>query len=175
MNITKEDDELYYKMAIDFVKSNPVEFIENVFLRLGYFYGWQYYFRQVASSYPISLSPENVEELKAEASAIYSQPNMMLKSLIYSISAFPLFLMSLAGLIITRPILKRNRQIILLFIAFFTLVHILSIANIRHRQPIDALLTLYASGFALWFLEKLKLLRNKDRKLSEDAKTMSNM
>jgi 4-amino-4-deoxy-L-arabinose transferase-like glycosyltransferase len=164
-NLTPQDDKIYFSKAINFIMSNPVESIENVFLRLGYFYGWRYYFRQTsgpAGGYSsLSLSPSNIEELKADADNVYSSTANRLRSLMYTLSAFPLFIMSLLGLIIYRPILERNRQIILLFILFFTFVHILSIANIRHRQPIDALLTLYASSFVFWFVGQLIFLFKK--------------
>lgn len=157
MNVTPEQDKIYFDRAFEFIKSNPSKVAENILLRLGYFYGWKYYFRQASINTVVDLSPSNIEELKAEVEIVYSQPLVRLKSLVYSMTSFPLFLMALAGLIICRPLLTKEKQIILLFIVFFTAVHVLSIANARHRIPIDALMTLYASGFILWLIEKLKI------------------
>jgi hypothetical protein len=149
---------MLYNKAIDFIKSNPGTSIENIFLRLYYFYGWQYYFRQIPDPpngylYP-SLSPENIEEIKTEADRVYSQPLYVLRNVMYTISAFPLFLMALGGAI-TFPIRSKYNQLMLIFIFSFTAVHILSIANIRHRQPIDAIFTLYAASFIFWIISKV--------------------
>jgi 4-amino-4-deoxy-L-arabinose transferase-like glycosyltransferase len=155
---TPEEDRIYYKRAVDFIKSNPAISIENVFLRLYYFYGWNYYFRQtpITNSQNITLSPSNIEELKAEADALYFQPTYRLRSLIYSVSFFPMFLLAVGGIAISSIKSKKN-QLLLIFIVSFTAVHLLSIANIRHRQPIDALLTLYAASFILWVISKILL------------------
>jgi len=153
-----EKEKELYSEALDFIKSNPKTFIENIFLRLYYFYGWKYYFRQVPdppSGYKYSpLSPENIEEIKAEADKVYSQPYYRLRSLMYSLSAFPLFLMAVGGFF-TSPIRSKYHQLTLIFILSFTAVHILSIANIRHRQPIDAIFTLYAANFIFWIISKI--------------------
>jgi 4-amino-4-deoxy-L-arabinose transferase-like glycosyltransferase len=158
--IDHEKEIMLYDEAIDFIKSNPGTFVENIFLRLYYFYGWNYYFRQVPDPpngylYP-PLSPENIEEIKQEADRVYSQPLYVFRSIMYSISAFPLFVMALGGAF-TFSIKSKYNQLVLLFIISFTLVHILSIANIRHRQPIDAIFTLYAANFIFWILSRFKV------------------
>lgn len=154
-----EEDKAYYKKAINFIKSNPWTFIENTLLKLYYFYGWKYYFRQadVPNDMTADLSPENVARIKAEVDRIYSQPYYRLRSIVYSLSAFPLFLMAFGG-ILTFSFRSKYNQLMLVFIVSFTAVHTLSIANIRHRQPIDALLTLYASNFIFWVIAKLSTI-----------------
>ena len=157
-----EEDKVYYKNAMNFIASNPGTFIENVFLKLYYFYGWNYYFRQASlpEGITVDLSPENIENIKAEADRVYSQPLYVLRSLMYSISAFPLFLMALGGAI-TLPIRSKYNQLMLIFIFSFTAVHILSITNIRHRQPIDAIFTLYAASFIFWVVSKVSVALKK--------------
>ncbi len=159
--IEYEKEKELYNEAVDFIKSNPKMFIENIFLRLYYFYGWKYYFRQVPDpetgyKHP-PLSLENIEEIRAEADRVYSQPLYRLRSIMYSISFFPLFLLAIGGFFIS-SIKSKYHQLTLIFIVSFTLVHILSIANIRHRQPIDALLTLYTANFIFWIIAKLSYI-----------------
>ncbi|MGB9595420.1 MAG: ArnT family glycosyltransferase [Candidatus Poribacteria bacterium] len=151
-----QEDRVYYQKAINFILSNPKTFIENVFLKLYYFYGWNYYFRQVPvpGDLTVDLTTENIEKIKAEADRVYSQPYYKLRSIMYSISAFPLFLMAVGGFF-TSSIKSKYHQLTLIFIISFTAVHILSIANIRHRQPIDAIFTLYAANFIFWVINKL--------------------
>jgi 4-amino-4-deoxy-L-arabinose transferase-like glycosyltransferase len=165
---TIDEDKIYYSQAIDFIKSNPGTVIENIFLRLYYFYGWKYYFRQapLPEGMVVDLSPENIKEIKATVDAVYSQPIYVLRDIFYSISAFPLFLMAFGG-ILTTPIKSKYNQLMLIFIVSFTIVHILSIANIRHRQPIDALLTLYAASFIFWVIAKISVaLKSREAKFS---------
>jgi len=151
-----QEDRIYYRKAINFILSNPGTFIENILLRLYYFYGWNYYFRQVPVSGDLTadLTAENIEKIKAEADKVYSQSHYRLRSLMYSLSAFPLFLMAVGGFF-TSPIRSKYHQLTLIFILSFTAVHILSIANIRHRQPIDAIFTLYAANFIFWIISKI--------------------
>ena len=127
-----EQNKIFKEKAIEFIKEHPYEFLKLAFMKLKRFYN-------------IEFNSESLRKSKLNYISIFS----------YGV-IFILFLMSI---VLNIKDWRKLSAIYILFI-YFTLLHMIVIASIRYRLPLEPFMILLASYTIYYLLEKIKNVRN---------------
>lgn len=113
--------------AVDFIKNNPAEFLENALLKFVGLWTWK------KEPNPLDSSAEN-----------------KWKPFLYKVVTVPLFFLSGLGFLI---LCRREKRLAILFLALFlaySIPFMVYISAIRMRMPFDILLIILSSFFIIW-------------------------
>ena len=130
-----EIESIYFQRGLDWIRENPGEKLALMAL--------------LAANYwdPTAIRP------RADTFFEGSQTVLSLKSLLYSLSYGPVFVLGVTGLVLALP-RDRSSWLVLSLFAFNTLLYSATYATTRYRIPFDGILAAYAAGTVLAVLAR---------------------